>query len=160
MLHKRIQEKLLLYLDGNLPEEEMQHIREHLSTCPVCARQRDMLAPVWRTEDRLKKAEPTPFLWTRLQARINEYEHTPRVVWDVKGMFRGMRLRPIPALAVIAAVTVGIYIGTPHEPQRSERAQSISQLTAAANELGLDQFDVIPPGTLGSTLVDVSGTGK
>jgi anti-sigma factor RsiW len=160
MMHTRIQEKLLLYLDGNLPEGEMQRIREHLSTCSVCSKQYEVLALLWRSENRLVKVKPSPFLWTRLQARIKEYEQTPIFVWDLKRILQGITLRPFPALAIIAAVAVGIYLGSPLEPQRYKPVQSVSQLVGAADELGLDQFDVIPPGTLGSTLVSISNRQK
>jgi hypothetical protein len=160
MMHTRIQEKLLLYLDGNLPEGEMQRIREHLSTCSVCSKQYEVLALLWRSENRLVKVKPSPFLWTRLQARIKEYEQTPIFVWDLKRILQGITLRPFPALAVIAAIIVGIYLGSPRESQRYKPAQSVSQLVSAAVELGLDQFDIIPPGTLGSTLVNISNRQK
>jgi len=31
-----IAEKLLQFRDGTLPEEEMQHLRQHLHYCPTC----------------------------------------------------------------------------------------------------------------------------
>jgi hypothetical protein len=160
MIHTYIQEKLLLYLDGNLPDKEVQQIREHLSSCSDCAEQNKVLASVWQSESRLEKVTPSPFLWTRLQASIKEYEQTPVFVSDLKIIFQGIALRPIPALAVIAAIVFGIYLGTPREPQRYEHTQSVSQLVGAPDELGLDQFDVIPPGALGSTLVNNSKRQK
>jgi hypothetical protein len=152
MIHTKIQEKLLLYLDGNLSNEEMQQIREHLSTCSVCAEQYDALASVWLSERRLEKIKPSPFVWTRLQTLIKEYEQTPVFVWDLKKIFGGISLRPIPALAVIVAIVVGIYLGSPRESQKYKPAQLVS----AADELGLDQFEIIPPGSLGSTLINIS----
>ena len=160
MIHKEIQEQLLLYIDGELPDEEMHQIRDHLSACAVCAQRRDELASLWRSETRSDKVKPSPFLWTRLQARIKEYEQTPAFAWDLKRSMQRIPLRPFPALAVIAAIVVGIYIGKPREPGRDERAQSVSQLVGSADELGLDQFDVIPPGALGTTLVQIFNTQK
>jgi len=160
MTHTEIQQQLLLYLDSELPDKDMHQIREHLSACADCAQRRDELASVWQSESRLEKVKPSPFLWTRLQARFKEYEQTPAFVWDLKNILQGIPVRPFPALAVIVAIVVGIYIGTPREPGRDERAQSVSQLVGSADELGLDQFDVIPPGSLGSTLVKISKTQK
>jgi anti-sigma factor RsiW len=160
MIHEEIQQQLLLYLDGELPDEEMRQIREHLSACAVCAQRRDELASLWQSERRLEKVKPSPFLWTRLQARIKEYEQTPAFAWDLKRSMQQIPLRPFPALAVIAAIVVGIYIGTPREPQRNARVQAVSQSVGSVDELGLDQFDVIPPGALGSTLVKISKTQR
>ena len=159
-MHTAIVEKLLLYLDGNLPDVEMQKIRNHLSGCADCAERYEALASAWQSESRLDKAHPSPFLWTRLQARIKEYEETSVFVWDLKRTLYGIPLRPIPAVAVIVAIVVGIYLGTPRERQRYTHGQSVSQLVGAADELGLDQFDVIPPSALGSTLVRMSNTQK
>ncbi len=36
MCCKDLAEKLLLFRDGDLPEEEVQHLREHLHYCPPC----------------------------------------------------------------------------------------------------------------------------
>jgi anti-sigma factor RsiW len=156
MIHTHIQEKLLFYLDGDLPDEELQQIREHLSTCSVCTEQHDALVLIWRSESRLEKVKPSPFLWMKLQARIKEYEQTPIFVWDLKRILSAMTLRPFAALAIIASIVVGIYLGSPRESQRYKPAQLVS----AADELRLDQFDVIPPGTLGSTLVNISNKQK
>jgi anti-sigma factor RsiW len=160
MRHKEIQKQLLLYLDGELPDEEMHQIRDHLSACAVCAQHRDELASVWQSETRSEKVKPSPFLWTRLQARIKEYEQTPAFVWDLKRSMQQIPLHPFPALAVIAAIVVGIYIGTPRGSQRNDRAQLAIRSLGAVEDFGLDQFDVIPPGALGSTLVKISKTQK
>ena len=156
MSHTEIQQQLLLYLDGELPDKDMHQIREHLSACADCAQRRDELAAIWRSEGRLDKEKPSPFLWTRLQARINEYQQTPAFVWHLKRTMQRIPLRPFPALAVIAAIVVGIYIGTPQESQRNDRAQRAVQSLGAVQDLGLDQFDVIPPSSLGITLVKIS----
>jgi len=160
MTHTEIQQQLLRYLDGDLPDETMQQIREHLSACPICAERHTVLASLWLSESRLEKRKPSPFLWTRLQARIKVYEQTPAFVWDLRRTVQGIPLRPFPALAVLAAIVLGIYIGTPRESQNYRHRQLASQSSAAVEELGLDQFDVLPPGALGNTLVRISNTQK
>jgi len=160
MTHTEIQQQLLRYLDGDLQDEKMQQIREHLTVCPVCAEQHAALASVWLSESRLKKIDPSPFLWSKLQARIKEYEHTPAFIWDLKRVSQIIPLHFFPALAVIAAIVVGIYIGTPRESQRYSHGQLVDQPSAAVEDLGLDQFDVVPPSALGRTLVDISSTQK
>jgi anti-sigma factor RsiW len=160
MMHSHVQKQLLLYLDGNLPEEKRQYIREHLSVCTVCAQQHDLLVSVWRSESRREKLQPSPFLWTRLQTRIKEYEQTPSFVRGMKEALRGIMVRPLSIPVAIAAIFAGIYLGTPRDPQRYEHPQSINRAAGSADDLGLDHFDVIPPTALGSTLVNVSHTQK
>jgi len=160
MTHTEIQRQLLLYLDGELPDKDMHQIREHLSACADCAQRRDELASIWQSESRLEKVKPSPFLWTRLQARIKEYEQTPAFVRDLKKILQGIPAHPFPALAIVAAIVVGIYIGTPRESQKYSLRQPANQSSAAGEDLGLDQFDVIPPGALGTTLVKILNTQK
>jgi anti-sigma factor RsiW len=160
MMHTYIQEKLLLYLDGDLPDEEMQHIRDHLSTCSDCTDQSRRLESVWHSENRLEKVTPSPFLWTRLEMQIMESERSPVFVWDRKTILHGITMHPIPAFAAVVAIAAGIYLGTPQEAQTYEQNRSVSQLAGTSDELGLNHFDVIPPGTLGSSLVDISSRQK
>ena len=156
MKHTLVQQTLLLYLDGNLPNDEMQQIREHLSTCSDCSRQLDALASVWQSETRHERLSLSPFLWTKLQAQIEEYEQTPAFIGNIKRVLQGFRARSVPALAVCVAIAVGVYLGTPRGSQWREKDQLVIQPAGIADELGLDQFDVMPPGTLGSTLVEMS----
>ena len=44
---------LLDFLDGNVPEEEEQHLREHLEACPPCV---DFLRTYRATPDLCRKA--------------------------------------------------------------------------------------------------------
>jgi len=160
MTHSEIQQHLLRYLDGDLPDEKMRQIREHLSTCPVCAERHTVLASLWLSESRLEKVKPSPFLWTRLQARIEEYEQTPAFVRDLKKILQGVLVHPFPTLAVIAAIVMGIYIGTPRQSQRHADGQLVGQASAKVEDLGLDQFDVVPPSALGRSLVEISSIQK
>ena len=160
MTHSEIQQQLLRYLDGDLPDETMRQIGEHLRTCPICAERHSVLESVWLSESRLEKMKPPPFLWTRLQARIKEYEHTPVFSRDLKKILQGVLVHPFPTLAVIAAIVVGIYIGTPRESQRYGHGQLAGQPSAKVEDLGLDQFDVVPPSALGRSLVDISSIQK
>ncbi|MBI5473575.1 MAG: zf-HC2 domain-containing protein [Ignavibacteriae bacterium] len=158
MTHMQIQERLLLYLDNELSDREMKELREHLSTCSSCAERRDALGSLWQSESRSEKMAPSPFLWMKVQARIQEFEHTLPFVWLLRKLLQGVLVRPLPALAILAAMAIGFYLGSPHEAR--EPVQSISQMRDAADELGLDQFDVIPPDALGSTLVNISNKQK
>lgn len=160
MTHTEIQHQLLRYLDGDLPDKEMQQIREHLSTCPTCAERHTVLASVWLSASRFERIKPPSFLWTRLQARIKEHKQTPAFVWDLKKILQAIPAHPLPAVGVIAAIVVGIYIGTPRESEKYGHRQPANRSSAAVDELGLDQFDVIPPGALGTTLVKISNTRK
>jgi hypothetical protein len=150
MTHTHVRKNLLLFLDGSLPDEEMHLIRHHLSVCPGCAEQHAALASLWQSESRHVKILPPPFLWTRLQVQIKETEHTSTFIWPVKSAVHRMRGYYFSILAVIAAIILGMYVGAPHDSQRNHSSLPMSQSSNRTDELGLNQFDVIPPETLGS----------
>jgi hypothetical protein len=150
----------LLYIDGNLPDKERQQVAEHLSICAICVQKHDALALVWQPASTIEKVAPSPELWRSLQTRINVFERTPIFAWDFRIISQGLRLFPIPALVVFAAIVVGLYLGTPREFQGYAPAQSPKQFAGSMDEFGLDQFDMIPPGTLGSTLVKMPHTAS
>ena len=156
MTHTEILEKLLLFLDRDLPEKEMEHIRGHLSTCPACTKEYEALATLWRPANRPERLKPNPFLWTRLQAQIVEYERSPEIVWSAKVLYRSMMARPLPVLGVLGAIVVGVYLGSPREHQQYEGKPSVSGVVRGADGLGLEQFDAIPPGSFGGTFVELS----
>ena len=54
-LCREVAEKLLLYRDGNLPEEEEPFIREHLQYCPPCL---DLLNSYEEVCEVLKRLQP------------------------------------------------------------------------------------------------------
>lgn len=155
MTHTDVQERLLLYLDGDLPEEQIQRMREHLSDCTKCARQRDLLAGTWLPEIKRSKLQPSPVLWTKLIERIEEYEHIPAFLRGAKGALQTVMVRPIAIPAAIAALLLGMYLGTPPDQNRNSQPPSSTQPVASGDDLGLDQFDVIPPAALGSALLNV-----
>lgn len=153
MRHKEVQEKLLLYLDNELADKEMKQVSEHLSACPECSRERDLLASVWNTEDVRQKEALSPFVWTRLEACIKEYDQTSGRKRSLKKIMRYVSIHPIGAAASVIAVAFGIYIGTAafHEQASKYRIQSSSY--TVTDELKLNLFDLVPYDTPGSELV-------
>lgn len=158
MNHKDIQERMLLYLDGDLPESEDQAIRDHLLHCTLCSRQLKLLAAAWRSEDTSERAQPPPYLWSRIERRMREHEEEQIALPDWREIMKRYVLRPLPALAAVAAVVMGIYIGSLSTGSESWRSRIADQRFEPAEEFGLDQFDLVPPGSLGITLVNGSNS--
>ena len=154
MRHEDVEANLILYLDRELTEEEMKRIDVHLSSCAECARKRDLLHSVWKSESVAEKQEPPPFLWTRLEARIAEYEQSSGLTRYFKRAARFISVHPISVAASIAAIVLGIFLGTPsvHEQNLTPRVQSASLYVTS--EFDLNIFDLVPRNALGSALVN------
>jgi anti-sigma factor RsiW len=64
---------LTAFLDGALPEARAAEVREHLSSCPACREEEARLRGAVAVLASLPPApEPSPFLATRLEARLRE----------------------------------------------------------------------------------------
>ncbi len=165
MKHKDVKKKLILYLDGELPENEMKEISEHLSTCFECSRQRDLFVSIWNSEDVRQKPVVPPFIWTRLEARIREYEQTSKWNYNLKKAISYVSMHPVSLAASIIAIAVGIFVGTLTfrqqdfgNPSLREKSQIQSSSLTATDEFKLNLFDLVPRNELGSELVDKAET--
>lgn len=154
MKHKEVKSKLILYLDGELTPYEMKEIDLHLSSCPECAGQRDLLKSAWKSESPAQKAVPSPFLWTRVQARIAEYEQSSGLTPYFKQAARYVSAHPVSVAASIAAIVLGIFLGTPsvHEQRHTGDMQNASLYVTS--EFDLNIFDLVPRNALGSAIVN------
>jgi len=151
MTHEKVQKKLLLFLDADLSFEEMQKIRDHLSLCPVCKKKHDALAALWRHPVPPIREAPTPGLWLKVQARIRGNRVLPAKRRTVSGMPAWI-LQPLGALVLIISILLGLYLGSPVTPAEQVAVQQDN----TGVEWGLDHFDMLPPTTLGSSLIEGS----
>lgn len=142
---RRVQQDLLLFLDGDLPERDAGDIRDHLAGCAACQAESDAIATVWQAE--ALRVEPPPDLWVRLQPRMKAglYVRTRWPRW-----WRDLRWATVPAFRVaglIAAVWMGTVIGdiAPAPDPGREAAQTFNRM------FYLDAFDTLPPGPIGQT---------
>jgi anti-sigma factor RsiW len=150
MKHKHIQKRLLLYLDGELPQREMNNIRAHLSGCSSCYRQSVLLESMWKSDSAAPREFPPPFLWTKFQNQVEGNSERPRSIRNWSTSFRPLAVRIV---AVLAAILLGVYLASPTKSNQFSKAPSLNQPKAFAQEFRLDLFDMVPSGTPGSGLI-------
>lgn len=92
MNHEKIKKKLLLYIDGDLPESEMSLMREHINICPDCKETLRKLSGVWNMDNNIEHIAPSPYLWTKLESKINNLEQNEN--YSLKELTRSF-LRPV-----------------------------------------------------------------
>jgi len=88
--HRRLQQTLVLYADGELSPNAMTPMRRHLESCEAC---RQKLADIHACRDFLQAGKATPFipteqLWQRLTRKISA---SPRFVVEEIFSFRSWR---------------------------------------------------------------------
>ncbi|MFZ0456477.1 MAG: zf-HC2 domain-containing protein [Ignavibacteriaceae bacterium] len=159
MKHKDIKSKLILYLDGELPEKEMEEIKLHLDDCAECTSKRDLIVSHWKKEN-IKQELPSPFLWTKIEARIKEYEQTSKFIWDFKEAFRFVVMHPVTTAIAVIAIAAGIYLGTPAVNRQSTGHQMQTSSLNISEDFELNVFRIVPDNELGSSIVNPKQTRK
>lgn len=69
---RNIQKELIFYLDGELPEERMKSIGEHLDGCPSCSAFLEELKKDMVIIEVEKKPDVSSYFFTRLSVQLDE----------------------------------------------------------------------------------------
>jgi len=146
--HRRLQESLLLYLDGELSREAGEKIEGHLSGCPECRRLSEALADLWKPAGPEKRLSPPPSLWPGLLRRIESFEPGSFLLSGLRLRLQRITLLVAVVFCVSLAVGAGVYLGQPGQAPTDFAVQAESVASAAGRELGLDQFKALLPGSL------------
>jgi len=159
MIHKQIEENLLLYLDGDLPAREMASVQKHLEHCSSCKEHLDLLSDLWKAEAAATRENPSPFLWTRLEARIDEYQRNQNLFTDF--FERLIRLvRPVATLSMlVAGILLGVYFGSVPasiNAQRDDFQASAQERERFFNSIYLDSFRDLPPESVGGIYLTIA----
>lgn len=107
---KAIHKKLIFFLEGDLPDEEMQEIKGHLTRCAECAAFAGEMKRTLAVVQLETPAQAAPYFYTRLKARMEKQEEMERLdagfsIWE-------KALQPaLFSVLLLAGVYTGIKIG-------------------------------------------------
>lgn len=159
MKHKQIEEKLILYLDGVLSGREMSTFQEHLEHCSNCRKKLDLLAGVWRAEAAVKRENPSPFLWTRLEARIDQYERNKNLFTDFFEQLVRLARPAVTLSMLVGGILLGVYLGNipvSRNTQRADLKSSAQERERFFNSIYLDSFQDFPRESVGGVYVTLA----
>jgi hypothetical protein len=128
--------KLIPYLEGTLPDTLKEGMETHLRECPDCAGFARYLEESLRVISLEKEAEPRPFLFTRIKAKMGAAVASPvRSSWSI-------RLQPaLFSLLLVVAIFSGILMGNYFSKPRS--ADFISDnIEVYVNEMGSEILEM------------------
>jgi anti-sigma factor RsiW len=103
-----IRDVLIEYLGGELSERESDEVRLHVATCDACRRELESLQDTFAMLADDGYREPSPFYWTRFQARLRRrmerdgLRSTPRARWVP---------RFATATVAVACFAIGLWVG-------------------------------------------------
>lgn len=146
--HKQIQEKMLLYLDGDLEKAEAQKVRIHVDRCPECARILENSKRLWTQAPFEVKAVPSQRLWNNIQARLEDAGQPRRFFFKPAEWVQRFAFPVTMAVLISLAAAAGAVIGSSGRQPAAETAAALKSPVAAAEEFKLGLFDISLPGSL------------
>jgi hypothetical protein len=105
---RKCSHELTAYLDGELPVNVAERMRQHLEECPPChAELRDLKDAAVFVEAHVREVEPVPELWNNLRSRIADM---PAPAGN-SGFFHFMIMNRWAAAVATLAATVVLAFG-------------------------------------------------
>lgn len=145
MKHKTIQNKLLSYLDDELPEREKIKVQSHLKSCRICQEALKTVELIWATERPIERKTAPLILWTRISTRLNS-EKKQGILYTLKQFIRPA-LRPVMTVVVLlfiffSGIKLGKLITGSFVNVTEKSTESI------ADNFGMSYFEISPPGSI------------
>ncbi len=136
------------YLDRQLDVRQTRAVDEHLQSCTSCKSTFDEMRDLTRLFRESERAEPSPFLWNRIEASLDE-QPKPRKAAALAGL-RLFGWRPVLAtasLGFLLIVGITVYI----ESARNTRQESaLAEIDKTYQSLASKNPDTYNPFSTGS----------
>jgi len=104
---RMVKKKLIDYIEGKLPADEIQFIYGHRKNCAECDFLIKQFSDIWAEIPKIERLQPSDSFWRGLQAKIQANE-SPQFISDK--IFAGLRMILRPA-ALIMVLMAGIFFG-------------------------------------------------
>jgi hypothetical protein len=121
---KTIHKKLIFFLEGTLPKEEMEQINLHIGECKECFAFAEELKKTLHIIEIEKSPEVNPFFYTRLKARMED--QAEKVSLEKQPFFSKIVQPVILSVLLLIGIYSGIKIG--QVPQSSDSNKSVTKL--------------------------------
>ena len=111
MNHRYLEDRVIRYIDGDLPPDEMARCDEYLRNHPRYRERVDALRQAWHSDDLFKVTGPTLRLRTRFEAALRGEDH----VETDPSVGTGLAWLARPALMAVtlaAGILIGAYLGS------------------------------------------------
>lgn len=135
---KTIHNKLIFFLEKELPVSEMNGIQEHLDNCSECARFVDEMKLTFDVLETEKSTELNPFFYTRVKARL-ENQGAEKVIG------RPVLARVLQPLAFSIILLLGVYggikLGQPVKTEFANSTLSEQQMIPYLNEMDAEPIE-------------------
>lgn len=135
---KTVHNKLIFFVEKELPVSEMKQVQLHLESCTKCALFEKEMQLTFGIIEEEKLLEPNPFFYTRVKARL-ENQETEQVIG------RPILARLLQPLAFSIILMLGVYggikLGQPHKPEMAANTVSEQQMIPYLNEMDTEPIE-------------------
>ena len=145
---KYIEENIINYIEGRISQENRTGIEEHIIECDRCRKLMEETTAIWDSITSPVKSELSPFFWTRLQARIEEYEK-PSKLPLLENFIKYLKPAAV-GFTLLAGILFGYKIGETYV----KKEMSIYQDELDKN-VYFRVFEELPEGSIGETYANL-----
>jgi predicted anti-sigma-YlaC factor YlaD len=152
---KNVRKKIFSYIDKELSNRESSKIQNHLNECAYCKKQYDILSVIFTGTENYEKAIPSPYLWTRLSSKIEEFEKCKSHFWIRIPKFAESL---VMVVLFLISITIGIFLGNFPNLNNSETTDLKPALTENdkfVRSSYVETFDDLPPQSVGGVYVSL-----
>lgn len=111
MNHRYLEDRIILYIDGDLPPDEKARCDEYLDAHPRYRERVDALRQAWNSDNLLNVTGPTLRLRTRFEAALrgeDVIEPGPSIRTRIAWLARPALM----AVTLVAGILIGAYLGS------------------------------------------------
>lgn len=128
-----IHKKLIFFLEEELPANEMEQVKFHLSECSECALFAEELKKTLEVLENTKSLKVNPFFYTRLKAKIDSLEEVKEPFW--RPVFVKILQPAFFSILLLAGIYAGISIGKPASVEITITAMQNQEMIPLLNEM-------------------------
>jgi anti-sigma factor RsiW len=137
---KQLHNKLIFYLEGDLPKDEMDFVKKHLSECPDCAAFADEMRKTFAVLEAEKSPEVNPFFYTRLKAKMEAQAEAVEPA-TANPYWRRILQPALFSLLLLIGIYSGIKIGQKAEDQLFAASSADEQIIPYLNEMEVEPIE-------------------
>lgn len=135
---KTLHKKLIFFIEGELPEKEMNAIQVHLNECEACKAFAADLQKTLGVIENEKQLEVNPFFYTRLKAKLENKQNVRQPFWQ-PALVKVLQPAFFSVL-LIFGVYSGIKIAQPIESNVAQNQEEI-EMIPFLNEMGSEPIE-------------------
>lgn len=137
---KTVHNKLIFFLEKELPVSEMEQVQKHISACPGCSLFFEDMKKTLSILDEEKSPEVNPFFYTRVKAKLENMETVQESIVSRPVLTRV--LQPVVfSIILLLGIYSGIKIGQPFQSEAVNEVLAEQQMVPYLNEMAAEPIE-------------------